>query len=73
MSPLEQGKYASYLYYHGLLDGDQYLTLLNLEEDLTQKVRKCFIFYFKLNCVKEVKVAKSDIRYLPFRVIFKKN
>ena len=38
MSPLEQGKYASYLYYHGLLDGDQYLTLLNLEEDLTQKV-----------------------------------
>ena len=40
MSPLEQGKYASYLYYHGLLDGDQYLTLLNLEEDLTQKVWK---------------------------------
>jgi len=40
MSPLEQGKYASYLYYHGLLDGDQYLTLLNLEEDLTQKISK---------------------------------
>ena len=38
MSPLEQGKYASYLYYHGLLDGEQYLTLLNLEDDLTQKV-----------------------------------
>ena len=37
---MEQGKYASYLYYHGLLDGDQYLTLLNLEEDLTEKISK---------------------------------
>ena len=38
MSPMEQGKYASYLYYHGLLDGDQYLTLLDLEDDLIDKV-----------------------------------
>ena len=38
MSPLEQGKYASYLYYHGLLDGDQYLNLLELEDDLAKKV-----------------------------------
>lgn len=40
MSPLEQGKYANYLFYHGLLDGDQYYTLINLEEDLAKKV--CF-------------------------------
>ena len=39
MSPMEQGKYASYLYYHGLLDGDQYLTLLDLEDDLIDKVQ----------------------------------
>ena len=38
MSPIEQGKYASYLYYHGLLDGDQYLTLLELEDGLIAKV-----------------------------------
>ena len=38
MSPVEQGKYASYLYYHGLLDGEQYMTLLNLEDALTKKV-----------------------------------
>ena len=38
MSPIEQGKYASYLYYHGLLDGDQYLKLLDLEDDLVQKI-----------------------------------
>ena len=38
MSPLEQGKYASYLYYHGLLDGDQYLALMELEDILIQKV-----------------------------------
>jgi carboxypeptidase C (cathepsin A) len=43
MSPLEQGKYASYLYYHGLLDGEQYLTLLALEDDLVAKV------YFRNN------------------------
>ena len=41
MSPLEQGKYASYLYYHGLLDGDQYLKLLDLEDDLIKKVIFC--------------------------------
>ena len=34
MSPIDQGKYASFLYYHGLLDGEQYLTLLQLEEEL---------------------------------------
>jgi vitellogenic carboxypeptidase-like protein len=38
MSPVDQGKYASYLYYHGLLDGDQYMTLLSLEEELIQQV-----------------------------------
>ncbi len=38
MSPLEQGKYASYLYYHGLLDGEQYLTLLELEDSLVDRV-----------------------------------
>jgi len=39
MSPLDQGKYASYLYYHGLLDGEQYMTLLQLEKDLVEQVR----------------------------------
>ena len=34
MSPIDQGKYASFLYYHGMLDGEQYLTLLQLEEEL---------------------------------------
>ena len=52
MSPLEQGKYASYLYYHGLLDGDQYLTLLNLEEDLTQKVCKFKVQILYYICLK---------------------
>ena len=38
MSPIEQGKYASYLFYHGLLDGGQFMTLSKLEESLVQKV-----------------------------------
>ena len=60
MSPLEQGKYASYLYYHGLLDGDQYLTLLNLEEDLTQKVwKKKFNTLYLL----KIEVAKSNLLF----------
>ena len=57
MSPIEQGKYASYLYYHGLLDGDQYLTLLELEDGLIAKVMtmvvpKDFLCSFK-NCYKK--------------------
>ena len=57
MSPIEQGKYASYLYYHGLLDGDQYLTLLELEDGLIAKVMimlvpKDFLYSFK-NCYKK--------------------
>ena len=39
MSPIDQGKYASFLYYHGMLDGEQYLTLLQLEEELISMVR----------------------------------
>ena len=38
MSPMDQGKYASFLYYHGMLDGEQYLTLLQLEEELINMV-----------------------------------
>ena len=40
MSPIDQGKYASFLYYHGMLDGEQYLTLLQLEEELIGMVGK---------------------------------
>ena len=39
MSPLEQGKYANYLYHHGLLGGEQYVTLLSLEEMLDEQIR----------------------------------
>ena len=39
MSPLQQGKYAQFLFYHGLLDGEQYMHLLDLEKDLLAKVR----------------------------------
>ncbi len=38
-----QGKYASYLFYHGLLDGEQYMTLLELEEALIEQVSKYHI------------------------------
>ena len=38
MSPLEQGKYASYLYYHGLLDSEQFFILRDIEETLTDMV-----------------------------------
>jgi hypothetical protein len=40
MSPLEQGKYASYLYYHGLLDSEQFFILRDIEETLTDMVSK---------------------------------
>jgi hypothetical protein len=43
MSPIDQGKYASFLYYHGMLDGEQYLTLLQLEEELIGMVNKFVI------------------------------
>ena len=33
-----KGHFCSYLYYHGLLDGEQYMTLLELEEALVDKV-----------------------------------
>jgi hypothetical protein len=39
MSPLEQGKYASYLYYHGLLDSEQFFILRDLEDTLIDMVR----------------------------------
>ena len=38
MSPLEQGKYASYLYYHGLLDSEQFFILRDLEDTLIDMV-----------------------------------
>ena len=38
MSPTAQGKYASYLFFHGLLDGEQYLHLLDLEDALVKQV-----------------------------------
>ena len=38
MSPLEQGKYANYLYYHGLLDSEQFFTLRDLEDALLEMV-----------------------------------
>jgi hypothetical protein len=38
MSPLEQGKYASYLYYHGLLDSEQFFILRDLEDNLIDMV-----------------------------------
>ena len=40
MSPLEQGKYASYLYYHGLLDSEQFFILRDIEETLTDMVSR---------------------------------
>ena len=57
MSPVDQGKYASFLYYHGMLDGEQYLTLLQLEEELISmvminKIEICLLIvlltYYKL-------------------------
>ncbi len=38
MSPMEQGKYASFLYYHGLLDSEQFYLLRDLEESLIEMV-----------------------------------
>lgn len=38
MSPADQGKYASYLYFHGLLDRKQYQTLVEKEESLIAKI-----------------------------------
>ena len=35
MSPLDQGKYASYLFFHGLLDKAQYQQLDEIGELLT--------------------------------------
>ena len=34
MSPLDQGKYASYLFFHGLLDKAQYQQLDEIGEQL---------------------------------------
>jgi hypothetical protein len=42
MSPLEQGKYASYLYYHGLLDSEQFFILRDLEDTLIDMVSHTF-------------------------------
>ena len=63
MSPMEQGKYASYLYYHGLLDGDQYLTLLNLEEDLTQKISEKDWFSSWLASDKQLHFVLQSLNY----------
>ena len=56
MSPIDQGKYASFLYYHGMLDGEQYLTLLQLEEELIRMVSFLqLLFVIKLH--REIKVT----------------
>ena len=47
MSPVDQGKYASFLYYHGMLDGEQYLILLQLEDALVRMV-SCTISGYSL-------------------------
>ena len=50
MSPMDQGKYASFLYYHGMLDGEQYLTLLQLEEELISMVIIQQIKFYFCSC-----------------------
>ena len=62
MSPLEQGKYASYLYYHGLLDGDQYIALLDLEDDLIAKV-SCCCFFLEIFLFFEIGAVCDEIMF----------
>ena len=38
MSPLDQGKYASYLFYHGLLDQNQFKTLDSIDKKILKMI-----------------------------------
>ena len=40
MSPLDQGKYASFLYYHGLLDHHQYQELDIIDSKILKMIEK---------------------------------
>ena len=51
MSPLEQGKYASYLYYHGLLDSEQFFLLRDLEDTLIDMASYNFVFMYMYNYI----------------------
>ena len=52
MSPLDQGKYASYLFFHGLLDKAQYEQLDEIGE----------VFYKSANCDPPTVRIKHQIR-----------
>ena len=57
-----QGKYASYLFYHGLLDGEQYMTLLGLEEELIEKVNKKIISPKNLTFVRKKRTNRFSLK-----------
>ena len=64
MSPIDQGKYASFLYYHGMLDGEQYLTLLQLEEELIRMVSFLrLLFVIKLYRENPIFTSRHASRY----------
>ena len=75
MSPVDQGKYASFLYYHGMLDGEQYLTLLQLEEELISMVMINKIhFSFILMGLNQINIRKTGLlvmKLLNFRLRMK--